>query len=178
MAHDGALRQESFVVSAEGNGRKKIVRQDRWTLDQGQAKLHLMDSEFEVVNLSAFGCAALCTVQQGEFFRQMAKAGNTISAALVFQNIEVQTLSLRPVRVGETESSSTTFLDVGFETAGEPLRVERCKAIELASLAIAKQNSFNPLTLHHGNREFASHPLRIDSRCREDDEHSWTALNH
>lgn len=140
MAHDGALKQEGISIQQDPKGRRKVVRQDRWDIDSGKAFLQLRDQKLEVLNISPFGCAVLGIAAHLEFFEQMAKSGHTMTVTLVFLGTEVQTLTLRPVRV-ETQSDSA-HCRVAFETAGEPINIEQCKAIETAHEIVEKQRKF------------------------------------
>ena len=145
MAKSGALKKDKSSTSSEPSVRKKMVRQDRWELEPNTAFLRLGDKEFEVINLSTFGCAAFFSTEQTQFFRQMTNAGGTFIATLVFKGIEVQTLSLRPVRI-EEEGRRSNYVQIGCEAAGEPIVIETCRAIDVAGIVVERQRKITQQT--------------------------------
>ena len=139
MSQDSVkLQQESFsIVTDLSKKRKKIIRQDRWPTEPGVSFITNENYNLEVVNLSSFGCACLIPPEHQIEFEELLKSSLVLSFKLNYGNFETQNLSLRVVRIEETEHN--TIL-AGFETINEPINIDRCNAISEANQIVQRQN--------------------------------------
>ena len=132
------LQQESFLILNDTSlKRKKIIRQDRWQTEPGVCFITNEYYNLEVVNLSSFGCACLIPNEEVKKFKELKANAIALTFKLNYGNFETQNLTLRVVRIDESENSS---VQVGFETINEPINVERCNAICEANKIVQKQN--------------------------------------
>ncbi len=131
------LKQESFVISSDlAAKRKKIVRQDRWPTEPGICFITNDTYNLEVVNLSSFGCACIIPPEHLGKFKDLLKSTIGLNFKLNYGNFETQNLSLKVVRIDETENMA----QAGFETMNEPINIERCNAISEANQVVLRQN--------------------------------------
>lgn len=137
MSDSTGLKQEAFfVTNQEFANRKKIIRQDRWNTDIKTCFIISKDFNFEVLNLSTFGCA--CLVKQEHFFilNNLLSSAETLQFKLIYNKIETQEILLKVVRLDDSEKNT---LFAGFEVVGAPINVDRCKAISESISLLKKQ---------------------------------------
>lgn len=132
-----AMKQESFVIDEAR--RKKVVRQDRVPVEPGSCFLDFKDFQLEISNISPFGCAVLAHPHQHEMLKNASKVSSVFDADFIYKNIQTQHLSLRYARAESNAKSVTGEMIIGFEVVGEPLKMERIKALECSAEVVAKQ---------------------------------------
>lgn len=130
MSSNIKLQQESFLVTEQQiANRKKIIRQDRWFVDPKECFITHNNTSFEVTNLSPFGCGVLTDEKNARELSKFMESSVTNLFKLVYKNVETQTVALKPIRIHKISENK---FEIGFETLGEPFKVERCKAISEA----------------------------------------------
>ncbi len=132
-----ATKQEAFHI--EDTNRRKIVRQDRVPVDPNSCFLVFQNLNLEVINISSFGCAVMVNQSDFEVLNRLTELNPVIEVDFVYKNIQTQQLSLKRMRTETHSKSVTDEMIVGFECTGEPLKLERIKAIEISSEVIQKQ---------------------------------------
>ncbi len=138
---NAAMKQEFFSI--DERSRKKVIRQDRITLDPGVCFVHFESEKFEITNVSAFGCAVIANKNQFEKIQSLFATTESIKVDIFYKDIQTQTISIRFARAEEYIRSVIGEQVVGFEIIGEPLKVERLKALEATSNVIEKQTKYS-----------------------------------
>lgn len=140
---NAALKQEGFLIAEENVGRrKKIIRQDRIPIEAGRCFLDIDGIRIEVLNISSFGCAAVLSPETAQKIKMKSVDSGRWSAQVFYDGTETQKISLRFAREESHPTSTAGELVWAFETEGEPFKVERLKALDLAADIIAKQQSY------------------------------------
>lgn len=140
MSAQGAMKQEFFQI--DENTRKKVIRQDRNDVEPGTCSLSIPGRQLEVLNISSFGCAVLVPGADYQDFQQWYNQHSHMEADVFFKNIQTQHVALRWARSENHSKSVTGEMIVGFEVLGEPLKVERIKALEASAEVIASQTEY------------------------------------
>lgn len=140
MSAQGAMKQEFFQI--DENTRKKVIRQDRNDVEPGTCFLSVPGRQLEVLNISSFGCAVLIPGSDYQDFKQWYDSNPHMEADVLFKNIQTQHVALRWARSENHSKSVTGEMIVGFEVLGEPLKVERIKALEASAEVIASQTEY------------------------------------
>lgn len=140
MSAQGAMKQEFFQI--DENSRKKVIRQDRNDVEPGSCFLSVPGRQLEVLNISSFGCAVLVPGADYQDFKQWYDKNPHMEADVFFKNIQTQHVALRWARSENHSKSVTGEMIVGFEVLGEPLKVERIKALEASAEVIASQTEY------------------------------------
>lgn len=136
-----AMKQEFFHI--DDQKRKKVIRQDRTPLEPGMCFLDLMNQfHLEILNISPFGCAVLVSAHHYQDLKNFFERNPEQEAAVLFRNIQTQTISVRWARSEEHNRSVTGEMVVGFEFLGEPLKVDRLKALELSMNVVHEQSKY------------------------------------
>lgn len=145
MSQNVKLQQEGFLVlDQQIANRKKIIRQDRWFVDPKECFIVHNNQSYEVTNLSSFGCGVLVDEASAQNLSKYMESSVTNLFKLVYKNVETQTVALKPIRIDKVAEGR---YEVGLETLGEPFKVERCQAINEASLIIANQETLTMTSL-------------------------------
>lgn len=132
-----AMKQESFVIDEAK--RRKVVRQDRTPVEPGSCFLDFKEFQIEIMNISPFGCAAMTHPNHFEMLQRFSAANPVMEADFIYKNTQTQHLSLRWARFENHSKSVTGEMIIGFEILGEPLKMERIKALEVSGEIIGKQ---------------------------------------
>lgn len=140
MSKNSAMKQESFHI--DETTRKKVVRQDRAPVEPGTCFIDCNGKQYEVLNISSFGCAVLTTAQDFAELDSWFTKHHHIEANILYKNIQTQQVSLRWARAENHTKSVTGEMIVGFEALGEPLKIERIKALEVSSDVISEQTRY------------------------------------
>lgn len=145
MSQDSsATKQEGFFISDDTQGRrKKIVRQDRIHIETGKCWLDFNGIKLEVLNVSAFGCACIATPESIQKLQVMFHDQEHWTAKVFYEGTETQALTLHRVREENHPTSVTGEMVWGFETSGEPLKVDRIRVLEKTSEVFQKQNAYS-----------------------------------
>lgn len=137
---NSAMKQEFFHI--DENNRKKVIRQDRMSLEPGSCFLDFNGHQLEMMNISSFGCAALASANDYQDLKKWFETNSHIDANVLYKNIQTQNISLRWARAEEHTKSVLGEMIIGFEVLGEPLKVERIKALEVSSEVISEQSRY------------------------------------
>lgn len=140
MNKNTAMKQEFFHI--EDTARKKVVRQDRTAVEPGTCFIDCNGKQFEVLDISSFGCAVLASAPDFNELEKWFSKNQHIEANVLYKNIQTQQVSLRWARITNHTKSVTGEMIVGFEILGEPLKIERIKALEVSSEVIADQTRY------------------------------------
>ncbi|MDG0815663.1 class I SAM-dependent methyltransferase [Bdellovibrio svalbardensis] len=135
-----AMKQEFFHI--DESTRKKVVRQDRTPLEPGMCYLDFHGRQFEVLNISHFGCAVLVSATDFPNMQDHFAKNPNMEADVLFKNILTQNLSLRWARAEKHSKSVTGEMIVGFEVIGEPFKMDRIKALEVSAEVIKEQTLY------------------------------------
>lgn len=135
-----AMKQEFFHI--DESTRKKVVRQDRTPLEPGMCFLDFNGRQFEVLNISHFGCAVLVSASDFPSMKDHFTKNPNMEADVLFKNILTQHLSLRWAREEKHSKSVTGEMIVGFEAVGEPFKMDRLKALEVSAEVIKDQTAY------------------------------------
>lgn len=138
-----AMKHEGFFISEDGvTKRKKIVRQDRVYVEPGRCFLEIQGVKIEVMNISTFGCATVLGPAVVTELAPLFQTGDMVTAKVIFDGTETQTLHIRKVREEAHPTSSTDEVIWAMETVGEPFKVERIKVLETTTAILHKQNEY------------------------------------
>lgn len=137
---NAAMKQEFFNI--DDKNRKKVIRQDRTALEPGSCFLDFNSRHFEMIDVSSFGCAVLMSVMDYQDLKKLCEVVGHIDTNILYKNIQTQRVSLRWARAESHAKSATGEMIVGFEVLGEPLKVDRIKALEVSSEVIAEQTKY------------------------------------
>tara|TARA_B100000749_G_scaffold280455_1_gene276727 strand:+ start:164302 stop:165753 length:1452 start_codon:yes stop_codon:yes gene_type:complete len=122
------LIQEDFTVRPSSvQGRKKLVRQDRYDVQNDECYVELFGKSFKVLDLNSFGVALTSD--------EPIEADILNSAPLVFENIEVGQVNLTKVRHEKEETGS---YKTAFEVSGAPINTEYIEAIKSSFMVIGQ----------------------------------------
>lgn len=135
-----ALKQEFFHI--DESTRKKVVRQDRTPVEPGMCFLDFGGKNFEVMNISHFGCAVIVSAFDYPTLKSHFEKVQHMEANVIFKNIQTQNINLRWVRSENHQKSVTNEMIVGFEVVGEPFKMDRIKALELSAEVIKEQTDY------------------------------------
>jgi hypothetical protein len=130
-------KQEAFHID-EAN-RKKIIRQDRIPVEPHTCFLVFQNFKLELINISTFGCAVMVDQTTFEELTRFTNTQSVFHADFIFKNVLTQNVAFRLARTESHSKSVIGEMIVGLECVGEPLRLERIKAIEVSSEVIQKQ---------------------------------------
>ncbi|WII72946.1 class I SAM-dependent methyltransferase [Bdellovibrio sp. 22V] len=137
---NNAMKQEFFHI--DENSRKKVVRQDRTALEPGSCFLDFQGRQFEILNISSFGCGVLVSATDYQDLQKWFEKHPHLEGSLLYKNIQTQSIALRWARAENHTKSVTGEMIIGFEILGEPLKVERIKALEVSSEVITEQTRY------------------------------------
>lgn len=137
---DAAMKQEFFHI--DEHNRKKVIRQDRTALEPDSCFLDFNGRQLEMLNISSFGCAVLVSATEFQDLKNWFEKNPHIEANVLYKNIQTQNVGLRWARAEDHAKSATGEMIVGFEVLGEPLKVDRIKALEVSSEVIAEQTQY------------------------------------
>lgn len=138
------MKQESFFISeSAATNRKKVVRQDRLPLDAGKAFLKFAGPQAEIVNISSFGSAAFLSAKDSSHLNDLYRIDEVLVAKFFYEGQEIQTLHLRKVREELRKSSTSGEVLWGFESIGEPFKIERIQIMGRTNELIQKQNDYS-----------------------------------
>ena len=135
-----AMKQEFFHI--DERNRKKVVRQDRTPLEPGMCFLDFNGHQFEVLNISHFGCAVLVSATDFPAMKEKFEKNPNMEADVLFKNVQTQHLSLRWARYENHGKSVTGEMVVGFEVIGEPFKMDRIKALDVSAEVIKVQTEY------------------------------------
>ncbi|UOF01147.1 class I SAM-dependent methyltransferase [Bdellovibrio reynosensis] len=140
MSRDSAMKQEFFHI--DENSRKKVVRQDRTDVEPRSCFIDFNGKQLEVLNISSFGCAVLVSPEEFTELKNWFDKNNHVEANVLYKDIQTQHVALRWARAVEHTKSVTGEMIVGFEVLGEPLKIERIKALEVSAQVINDQTKY------------------------------------
>lgn len=132
-------QHEQFEINTS---RKKIVRQDRVTIENGKCFLNINDQQIEILNLTAFGAGTLFTKTQYDVLKSKDIFEDV---NMLYNGILIQTIKCKIVRSEQYTLSSTEDWMVGLEIIGEPINIDRIKALEAAVKTIDKTFEYKKL---------------------------------
>lgn len=132
-----SLKQENFEIKEIK--RKEIVRQDRYEVPQKSAYLTIYGSKLEVLNVTPFGAALLV---KENAVKPMMEMGEVRDCEFEYFGGFFQTVHLKPVRSEPHQCSVHNDWIVGCEIIGEPLNVEKMRALEGCYELIQSQNKY------------------------------------
>lgn len=139
-----AMKQEGFFIDEEKLAkRRKIVRQDRFNLETGKCVLEIQGLKIDVLNLSVFGAGAIVGPEAATFLQALLSKEPCCVAKVIYEGTETQTLHLRKVREESLPASVQNEMIWGFETVGEPFKVDRIKVLEVVTGVLQKQNAYS-----------------------------------
>jgi hypothetical protein len=128
---NNAMKQEFFNIDEQK--RKKVIRQDRTDVEAGSCFVNFNGRPYEVLNISSFGCAVLVSATDFPDLKAYFEKNHHAETDILFKNTQTQHLALRWARAENHSKSVTGEMIVGFEVLGEPLKVERIKALEVSA---------------------------------------------
>lgn len=134
-----AMKQEFFEINDSSLIRRKVIRQDRLDLEEGKGSIEINSTKFEVLNVTAFGFAALVKERDLDWFMNL---NDQINAEFKFCDTNFQTIHFRPVRKEQHPNSIFNDWIVGCELIGEPLEVDRLQAVQATLEMIREQQTY------------------------------------
>ena len=137
---NNAMKQEFFNIDEQK--RKKVIRQDRTDVEAGSCFVNFNGRPYEVLNISSFGCAVLVSATDFPDLKAYFEKNHHAETDILFKNTQTQHLALRWARAENHSKSVTGEMIVGFEVLGEPLKVERIKALEVSAEVIKEQTTY------------------------------------
>ncbi len=163
-----AFKHELFLI--EETKSNKGIYQDRLVVPREVCFLLIQGQSYEVESLSCFECRIRATPDQYEFLRTQTVMN--LDAQLYYMDTQAQKLSLKFLEVKETTESDRNVL-LKFEILGEPLKVERIKALNLSAGIVADQLQYGsnlaqlPLAFKSYVYELRDCLLRLKSQIDE-----------
>lgn len=137
---NNAMKQEFFDINE--TKRKKVIRQDRTDVEAGSCFVSFNNHQYEVLNISSFGCALLVSSSDFPDLKAYFEKHQHAETDVIYKNTQTQHIALRWARAENHMKSVTGEMIVGFEVLGEPLKVERIKALEVSGEVIKEQSSY------------------------------------
>lgn len=139
-----SLKQEQFVIPDDKNDRRKIVRQDRIPVPEKKVFLLINKNKIEVLNVSSFGISTVVTEEDSDKITPFFEKGEVLEAILYFEDIEIQTITIRLVRNEPFVLSVFKDRNLGFEVTGQPISIDCIKAMELTdNLIQSTKDNYN-----------------------------------
>lgn len=144
QTHTPITKQEGFLIDEGLMPRKKIVRQDRIPVPPKKLYMHTSDLKLEVINISNFGVAIICTETESTIVAKHFSTADIHNITLTFEDIEIQKTNVKMAREELHPESVFNEKVYAFEVIGDPISTDCVRALQAASEAkIATAETFN-----------------------------------